>query len=175
MCTTVKQKLDKITLWQRVSPVDDMLCKTMQVAARQSLNKLIIILVVSFVCASLTSCQRNATIRENSGSVPSSNKPTSASGQDTIRAGTSLRKRAAREIDAGHYQLASRLLERALRIDSRDPATYYQFARLRCHEGSPDLALQLIEKGKTLTPDRPLLTMFDQLKESCAQLAVENT
>lgn len=124
------------------------------------------------LCAGLIGCQSTASIRDN----PTQSKPDvevspATSGLDTARAGTSLRKRAKIETDTGQYQRASRLLERALRVDSRDPATFYEFARLRCLEASPERAAQLIEKGLTLKPDGPLRSLFTALKAECSQLA----
>ena len=138
----------------RIDPVSTMILRTL--------------LMVLLPCL-LTACLRPAGVRDTdprrSTGTPNTQTAPPASGLDSQRAGTGLRRQAAELTDAGDFQRASRLLQRALRVDSGDPATYYEFARLRLVEGNPTQARQLIEKGLSLRPDRALRLLFDQLKQ----------
>lgn len=91
------------------------------------------------------------------------------------RPGTSLRIKAAAWTDEGKYEQAGRLLERALRVDARDPATYYEFARLRLLQGQHQQARQLNEKGLSLQPGtalkrklKTLATRIDEVDDQAA-------
>lgn len=134
-------------------------------------SKLATSLLASLVCIGISGCQRAATVRDGPNPQPVIKESTATTGLETIRAGTTLRRQATRETDAGEYQRASRLLERALRVDSRDPATYYELARLRCLEAANDRAQQMIEKGLTLKPDASLRSKFGQLRSTCTTTA----
>jgi len=75
-----------------------------------------------------------------------------------------LREQAQTAIKKKNMQQAVRLLERALRIDARDPSTYYVFAQLRKLQDNKAAALQLIDKGLSLRPGAELSTKLQALR-----------
>jgi len=126
--------------------------------------------LLAMLCATLllVSCATNTSTSKKTTSIldnqAESQSVERASGLDTKRPATALRIKAAKLIDTGEIEPASRLLERALRVDARDPATYYEFARLRYVQGELKRAQQLSEKGKSLRPDSSLRKKFNQLE-----------
>jgi len=81
-------------------------------------------------------------------------------------ASVTLREQANSALENKDLRQAVRLLERALRIDSRDPATYYVFAKLRNQQDRSPAALQLIDKGLSLRPGAALKAKLLALRDS---------
>jgi len=77
-----------------------------------------------------------------------------------------LRQDATEAMDNGDLAKASRILDRALGIDARDPATYYMFAQVHSKDDKHDKALQFIEKGLSLGPSEALKRKLLTLKKS---------
>jgi len=69
-----------------------------------------------------------------------------------IDASSKLRDQANASIEAGNFSQAKRLLDRALRIDARDPETWYDYARLSNLQGDQARAQQMIKKSLRLNP-----------------------
>jgi len=121
--------------------------------------------IISLLSASLTGCPATPGSRQDPPQIRTAPAILPDSGLETSRAGTSLRLQASGYTDADEFDRASRLLERALRIDSRDPATYYEFARLRLLQGNHGQARELIEKGLSLRPNAALEIRFHALQQ----------
>jgi len=138
-----------------------LLTKSLLTATDHGLLAMLCATLLLVSCATNTSTAKKTTSILNNQPEPQTVEP--ASGLDTKRPATALRLKAATLIDAGDIEPASRLLERALRVDARDPATYYEFARLRYVQGELKRAQQLSEKGKSLRPDSSLRKKFNQL------------
>ena len=107
---------------------------------------------------------------ERNGSSTAKQQPEQAAttGLETVRVGTSLRREAAELTDAGEYSQASRLLHRAMRADPSDPATFYEFARLRWAEKNIEQAKVHIAKAMSLRPDDTLRKKLDELDTQLA-------
>lgn len=86
-------------------------------------------------------------------SVPTPTPQSSTEQQPkTLNASVELRNQAVEAIDSGEYSQAKRLLERALRVDSRDPDTWYEYARLNQLQQNVARARQMINKALGLKP-----------------------
>jgi predicted Zn-dependent protease len=86
-------------------------------------------------------------------------------GRDTSRAPVTaqppaviaLLDRAEHQANAGDLDAAAVTLERALRIDSRNPVLWHHLASIRLAEGEPAQAEQLAAKSNSLAPGNPAL------------------
>lgn len=99
-------------------------------------------------------------------SVPDTTEVEAASTARRSSASTDLTDRAAKAIDDKNYQQASRLLDRALRIDARDPETWYEYARLNFLNDDSTRARQMIDKSLSLNPGPELKQKIEVLKSS---------
>lgn len=61
-----------------------------------------------------------------------------------------LETRATSEFSAGDYDRAAATLERAIRIDPRDPGLWVDLGKVRLAQGRPDLAESLAIKAQSL-------------------------
>ncbi|MFL6622687.1 MAG: tetratricopeptide repeat protein [Sulfurifustaceae bacterium] len=61
------------------------------------------------------------------------------------------------EAAAGRLNAAASQLERALRIEPRNPALWHELARLRLHQGEFEQAAQCATKSNSLAGDKPQL------------------
>lgn len=135
--------------------------------------------ILVIVLANLSACASTGTDR-NSGTPaiqvpePPKQSPPETPGTQSkqITADEELRTRAVSAIDAKEFDQASRLLERALRINSRSAANYYQFARLRDAQGLYAEALQFTEKGLTLASQPKLKEQLLTLRATVKQKLV---
>ncbi len=85
-----------------------------------------------------------------------------------------LRNDAEAALNKGDLTGATRLLERALRVDARDADTYLIFARLRNTQGDRGAALQLIDKGLSLRPSNTTAKALRKLKQSIEAAAISS-
>lgn len=85
-----------------------------------------------------------------------------------------LRTQAQQAIEDGELEQADRLLDRALRIDPRDPATYFLVAKLREQQNQVSAALQLVEKALSLKPAAKLEAQLESLRDSLSSKKVES-
>lgn len=104
----------------------------------------------------------------NNAGVESAEQSDSRPEKTTTRnpAVVALRTQADSALKDDDIPAATRLLERALRIDPKDAETYYAVAQLRIKQDQPDAALQLIDKALSLRPDPDLTTQLESLRES---------
>lgn len=75
-----------------------------------------------------------------------------------------LLEQAASLIDNGELQQAAAILDRALRINSREPFAYYEYARLRQQQQQPRQALQLLDRARSLSPEQSLLVRIEAMQ-----------
>ena len=81
---------------------------------------------------------------------PSGSGPTPAPVQSRNAAAVSLQTIAESQHVAGELELAAASVERALRIDSRDPQLWLLLARIRLDQGEPGQAAGLARRAETL-------------------------
>lgn len=72
--------------------------------------------------------------------------------RDERSATDELRAQARSASRNGEFDLAERLLNRALRIAPREPLSYYELAELKLKQQQPGSALQMAKKGLSLQP-----------------------
>lgn len=97
--------------------------------------------------------------RQSAPAEPTITVPTPPAQQGTEQssgkssASAELRNQAIKAIESDDYAQAKRLLDRALRVDSRDPETWYEYARLSQLQKNGPQARQMINKALRLNPE----------------------
>jgi len=90
----------------------------------------------------------------------------------TGRAATSLLARADSHVQAGEWEQAAALLERALRIEPRNAWLWYHLATVRLQQGRPAQAESLAKRSSSLAPDdRKLREKNRRLIEAARRLS----
>ena len=90
------------------------------------------------------------------------------------RAATSLLARADRHVQAGQWEQAAALLERALRIEPRNAWLWHQLATVRLRQGRYAQAVSLANKSSSLAPADAALRaknrrLIEQAREAAAR------
>jgi tetratricopeptide (TPR) repeat protein len=75
-----------------------------------------------------------------------------AAGATQLPAVVALLEQAEQQANAGELEAAAASLERAIRIDARNPVIWYHLATVRLSQGEPAQAAQLAGKSNSLAP-----------------------
>jgi tetratricopeptide (TPR) repeat protein len=86
------------------------------------------------------------------GYVPARRTPGVATASTQTPAVVALLQQAEQQANAGDLESAAASLERAIRIDSRNPVIWYHLATVRLSQGEPRQAEQLASKSNSLAP-----------------------
>lgn len=106
-------------------------------------------------CAALPPAGRPAPETPASSQEPApSSSPAPRSDNSAVVA---LLETARRDTASGRLESAASTLERALRIEPRNPALWHQLARVRLRQGQAAQAIQLATKSNTLAGDHHAL------------------
>ncbi len=88
----------------------------------------------------------------------------------SLPAAVALRDQAASATEASNYSRAIGLLERAIRVSPRDPATYQALAENHLALNQPAQALQIVRRALVLDPDAQQYEKLIELEQQCMAL-----
>ena len=87
-----------------------------------------------------------------SGYVPARDRATTVTASTQPPAVVALLQQAEQQANAGDLESAAASLERAIRIDPRNPVIWFHLATVRLSQGEPSQAEQLATKSNSLAP-----------------------
>lgn len=135
--------------------------------SQASVTSALLFLLLLAGCSSSASRQQPSPVVEHGQPLPAGDSqvtyqaPAAAGGQLAAAGSTqqpavvALLEQAEQQANAGELEAAAASLERAIRIDARNPVIWYHLATVRLSQGEAAAAEQLAGKSNSLAPGNP--------------------